>query len=98
MTPNPPALETAAASGPPEVRAMPARRMGYLMPRSLQRGVERGGGDIVMMMEVVTSKCRACDGFVSRLDVRLGGEDSGWSWLAVATYIDCLLPVIFRSH
>jgi hypothetical protein len=40
----PPALETAAARGPPEVRAMPASIMGYLMPRSLHSGVVNGGG------------------------------------------------------
>lgn len=27
MQPNPPALETAAARGPPDVRAIPARRL-----------------------------------------------------------------------
>jgi hypothetical protein len=48
MTPRPPALETAAARGPPEVRAMPARRMGYLIPRRVQRGVVR----VVIMLEV----------------------------------------------
>ena len=41
----PPALETAAASGPPEVLAMPASMMGYLMPSSLHSGVLRGGGE-----------------------------------------------------
>lgn len=49
MTPSPPALETAAARGPPEVRAMPARRMGYLMPRRLQSGVRRGGTGSAMV-------------------------------------------------
>src|SRR6266480_5880002 len=43
MTPKPPALDTAAARGPPEVRAMPARIMGYLIPRSLHNGVRRVG-------------------------------------------------------
>lgn len=47
MVPRPPALETAAARGPEEVRAMPARRIGYLIPRREQRGVWRVGGDIV---------------------------------------------------
>lgn len=39
--PRPPALETAAAKGAPDARAMPARRMGCLIPRSLERGVCR---------------------------------------------------------
>ena len=43
MTPRPPAFETAAARGPPEVRAIPARMMGYLMPRRVQMGVESRG-------------------------------------------------------
>ena len=47
MQPMPPAFETAAASGPPEVRAMPANRMGYLIPKSLHSGVWRLGVDIL---------------------------------------------------
>lgn len=56
MQPRPPALETAAARGPPEVRAIPARRMGCLMFRSSVSGVviapwvamlAVGNGDIV---------------------------------------------------
>jgi hypothetical protein len=43
IVPIPPALDTAAASGPPDVRAMPASMMGYLMPRSLVSGVLRDG-------------------------------------------------------
>lgn len=50
MTPRPPALETAAARGPPDVRAMPARMMGYWMPRSWERGVWREGGAIVVIL------------------------------------------------
>lgn len=53
MVPRPPALETAAARGPEEVRAMPARRMGYWMPRRVQRGVWRVGGDMVDLVLVV---------------------------------------------
>lgn len=41
MQPRPPALETAAARGAPEVRAMPARRMGCWIFRREVRGVER---------------------------------------------------------
>ena len=37
--PMPPALETAAARGPPDVRAMPASMMGCLMPRRVHSGV-----------------------------------------------------------
>jgi hypothetical protein len=44
MVPIPPALDTAAARGPPEVRAMPASMIGYLIPKSLHSGVFRGGG------------------------------------------------------
>lgn len=49
MTPRPPALETAAARRPPEVRAMPARRTGCRMPRRVVRGVVMGpcGCDMV---------------------------------------------------
>jgi len=48
MQPRPPALETAAARGLPETRAMPARRMGCWIPRRVVRGVVRGPeGDIV---------------------------------------------------
>ena len=39
MTPRPPALETAEARGAVEVWAMPARRMGWRMERSVVRGV-----------------------------------------------------------
>lgn len=46
MTPSPPALETAAARGPEEVRAMPARMTGYSIPRREQRGVERMGREL----------------------------------------------------
>lgn len=45
MVPIPPAFDTAAANGPPDVRAMPASMMGYLIPSSLVSGVFRGGGD-----------------------------------------------------
>lgn len=46
--PIPPALDTAAASGPPEVRAMPASMIGYLMPSNFVNGVVRGGGDDIL--------------------------------------------------
>ena len=39
MTPRPPALETAEASGAVEVWAMPARRIGWRMQRRVVRGV-----------------------------------------------------------
>jgi len=45
-------LETAAARGPPEVLAMPARRMGCWMLRRVVRGVVRGPvGAIVAVSE-----------------------------------------------
>lgn len=44
----PPALDTAAASGPPEVRAMPASMIGYLIPSNFVNGVVRGGGDDIL--------------------------------------------------
>ena len=50
----PPALETAAARGPPDVRAMPASMMGYLMPRSLHSGVFRGGGGAMVTADMCT--------------------------------------------
>lgn len=40
--PNPPALLTAAASGPPEVRAMPARIIGCLILSRVVKGVVTG--------------------------------------------------------
>ena len=43
MVPSPPAEETAAARGAVEVCAMPARRTGCWMRRSVVRGVVRGG-------------------------------------------------------
>ena len=49
--PMPPALLTAAARGPPEVRAMPASMIGYLMPRSLHSGVWRDGGEDMAAVE-----------------------------------------------
>ena len=52
----PPALETAAARGPPEVRAMPASIMGYLMPSSLHSGVLRGAGDDMLTVKRVRWK------------------------------------------
>lgn len=39
MTPSPPALETAAASGAPEVFPIPARKMGCWIFSSFVRGV-----------------------------------------------------------
>ena len=45
IVPMPPAFDTAAANGPPDVRAMPASMMGYLIPSSLVSGVLRAGGD-----------------------------------------------------
>lgn len=50
MTPRPPALETAAARRPWEVRAMPARRMGWRMERRVVRGVVIGEGDMVAVV------------------------------------------------
>jgi hypothetical protein len=47
MHPIPPAFDTAAAKGPPDVLAMPARRMGYLIPRSLHSGVSSLRDDIL---------------------------------------------------
>jgi hypothetical protein len=47
IVPMPPALDTAAASSPPDVRAMPASMMGYLMPSSLVSGVFRAGGAMI---------------------------------------------------
>lgn len=51
MQPIPPALDTAAARGPPDVRAIPASMIGYLMPSSLHSGVFRDGveDDIVLV-------------------------------------------------
>lgn len=43
MTPKPPALDTAAANGPEDVRAMPASTIGYSMPRRSHSGVRRVG-------------------------------------------------------
>lgn len=51
MTPRPPALLTAAARGPEEVRAMPARITGYSMPRRSQMGVRRIGRGWVPSVE-----------------------------------------------
>jgi hypothetical protein len=48
MQPRPPALETAAARGPPEVLAMPARRMGCWMLRRVVRGVVIGPVDAIV--------------------------------------------------
>lgn len=45
IQPIPPALDTAAASGPPDVRAMPASITGYLIPSNLHSGVFRDGGE-----------------------------------------------------
>ena len=42
MQPRPPAFETAAARGPPLVRAMPARRMGCLISSRVVSGVVMG--------------------------------------------------------
>lgn len=55
IVPIPPALETAAARGPPEVLAMPASMMGYLIPSSLHSGVLRGGGDDMVIAELAIS-------------------------------------------
>jgi hypothetical protein len=45
IVPMPPAFVTAAAKGPPDVLAMPASMMGYLIPSSLHSGVDRAGVD-----------------------------------------------------
>jgi hypothetical protein len=42
VQPSPPAMDTAAARGPPEVRAMSARRMGCWIPRRVVRGIVMG--------------------------------------------------------
>ena len=39
MIPRPPPLETAAASFPSEIQAMPPWKMGYSMPKRSQMGV-----------------------------------------------------------
>lgn len=39
----PPALDTAAARGPPDVLAIPASMMGYFIPSSLVSGVLSAG-------------------------------------------------------
>lgn len=44
----PPAFETAAARGAPDVLAIPARRIGYLMPSKVQSGVWIAGGEDMM--------------------------------------------------
>jgi hypothetical protein len=44
----PPAFETAAARGAPDVLAMPASKMGYLMPSKVHRGVWIAGGEDMM--------------------------------------------------
>lgn len=54
----PPALDTAAARGPPDVLAMPASMMGYLMPSSLHSGVLRGGGDDMLTSNHRTRRLR----------------------------------------
>ena len=55
MVPRPPAFETAAARGPEDVRAIPARRMGYSIARSSHSGVFKVGRDIaaVYSMRVI---------------------------------------------
>jgi len=45
MQPRPPALETAAARGPPEVRAMPARRLLWRLVYVKLRRVRGKGED-----------------------------------------------------
>ena len=54
MQPKPPAFETAAARGPPEVLAMPASRMGCLMLRRVVRGVVRGPWAAIVAVLVET--------------------------------------------
>jgi hypothetical protein len=44
----PPAFETAAARGAPDVLAMPARRIGYLMPSKVHSGVWSACGEDIM--------------------------------------------------
>lgn len=50
MQPRPPEFDTAAARGPPDVRAIPARRMGCLMLRSLVSGVVIGPRDAIFVV------------------------------------------------
>ena len=45
MQPTPPALDTAAARGPPEVLAIPAKRIGYLQPSKVHNGVWSACGE-----------------------------------------------------
>lgn len=49
MVPMPPALDTAAARGPPDVLAMPASMTGYLMPSSLVSGVFSAGTEAILI-------------------------------------------------
>ena len=62
MQPRPPALDTAAARGPPDVRAMPARRIGCLMLRRVVREVVMGPWDAMvavlqLLMQYQYKKC-----------------------------------------
>ncbi len=80
MTPRPPALETAEASGAVEVWAMPARRIGWRMERRVVRGVVIVGTGEVEAMVVVGGGEMNGDG---------GGEflRSGWVFeLALGWY------------
>lgn len=62
MTPSPPALDTAAARGPEDVRAMPARTIGYSIPSRSHRGVRRVGRAMVQ-----EGSCSAGGGAVGRI-------------------------------
>lgn len=90
-TPRPPALDTAAARGPPEVLAMPARSTGCWMPRSWVRGVVMGpAGAIVKrsgLRVVVRVRSWRCWGQLSRsvAGVAARGDCDKSRWTAIET-------------
>jgi len=79
----PPAFETAAARGPPDVLAMPASMMGYLMPRSLHSGVVSCGCDIFDGIYCVYEQ-------VKEWHAKVSSRTS-------SPYVDCLLSSVQRA-
>ena len=94
MTPRPPALETAEASGAVEVWAMPARRIGWRMERRVVRGVVIVGteeDEAIVVVGGIAMSVEDGGGFVR------SGRISNWPWGSTQTFEELLVDSDTKS-